>query len=137
MKHEKTKLHSSASVVRLEVRPPRVPVLGGGFRFRKANLQNSRQQIQLKSLPNNAQNCTTISSYATGQSRSGERVDPSEEAEARDRKSLEREAMLTGQGSDWLWDQWYFRPANFLQNLKSGGFQFEYWRIDLIRDISS
>ena len=26
--------------------------------------------------------------------------------------------MLTGQGSDWLWDEQYFRGSNFLQNLK-------------------
>ena len=29
-----------------------------------------------------------------------------------------------------------FTWISFLQNLKSGGFQFEYWQIDLIRDAS-
>ena len=41
-------------------------------------------------------------------------------------KPLKHEAMLMGQGSDWLRDQQYFLGSSFSQNLESGRFQVEY-----------
>ena len=83
----------------------------------KANLQNSRQQNR-KGILDNPQTAKLFF-HASIRSNFPYCSDG-------DPKSLKREAMLMGQASDHLWYTRYFRGATFSQNLKCGGFQFEY-----------